>query len=165
MMRCLRMFAVGLAVFSMGLAVSAQTGLGAADEEAVRAVALHETEGWSKFDAAQIASCYTVDTTWQNPFGVRIHSRADLQKFLTRLFQRPGYRSATETMSPRITDVHMLSATSAVVWLEEKSEGQIDDATGKPMKPRFSHTVEVFTKKDGVWLISDSMIMDEYPRP
>ena len=164
-MRANRMIAVVFVALWMTLGVRAQAGAVATDEDAVRAVALHETEGWSKFDPAIIASCYTVDTTWQNPFGVRIHSRADLQKFLTRLFQRPGYRSATETMSPRITDVHMLSATSAVVWLEEQSEGQIDDATGKPMKPRFSHTVEVFTKKDGVWLISDSMIMDEYPRP
>jgi uncharacterized protein (TIGR02246 family) len=156
--------AVVVIAFSMTLGVRAQGSVGT-DEDAVRAVALHETEGWSKFDPAEIASCYTVDTTWQNPFGVRLHSRVDLQKFLAKLFQRPGYRSATETMAPRITDIHILSATSAVVWLEEKSEGQVDDATGKQMKPRFSHTVEVFTKKDGAWLISDSMIMDEYPRP
>ena len=73
------------------------------DETAVRAAAQHETEGWTKFDAAQIASCYTVDTTWQNPFGVRIHSRATLEKFLTNLFARPGYRSAKDTAPARIT--------------------------------------------------------------
>ena len=50
------------------------------------------------------------------------------------------------------------------MWVEEKSEGQIDDDTGKAMKPRYSHYLEVFTKKDGKWLVSDMMIMDEYPR-
>ncbi len=149
----------------MACVVSAQASSVAGDEAAVRALVLHEVDGWSKFDPAQVAACHTLDTTWQNPFGVRIHSRAALEKFLTNLFQRPGYRSAKETIAPRITDIHILSPTSAVVLSEEKSEGQIDDATGKPMKPRYSHTLEVLVKKDGAWLISDSIIMDEYPRP
>ena len=135
------------------------------DEAAIRAVFTRELEGWSKFDPAEIGSCFTVDTTWQNPFGVRVHSRTELEKFLGRLFQRPGYRSAKETMMPRITDIHILSPTTAVVWSEEKSQGQIDDATGKPMAPRYSHYVEVMTKKGDAWLVADSMIMDEYPRP
>lgn len=149
-----------LALCSAAL-VSAQSS---SDETAVRAVIDRETQGWAKFDAELVASCYTADTAWQNPFGVRIHSRAELTGFLKNLFQRPGYRSAKDTVPAKITDVRLLSPTSAVVWSEEKSEGQIDDATGKPMKPRYSHYLEVLTKKDGAWLISDSIVMDEYPR-
>jgi uncharacterized protein (TIGR02246 family) len=154
-------FVAGSMLVSAGARAASDTG----EEAAVRALVLHETDGWNKFDAAQVASCYTEDTTWQNPFGVRIHSRAELQKFLTNLFQRPGYRSAKDTVPPHITDIRILSPTSAVVWSEEKGEGQIDDATGKLMKPRYSHYLEVLIKKDGAWLISDSIIMDEYPRP
>jgi len=164
-MKTSRILAIVVAALSMALSVSAQSASAAGDEAAVRAVWTHEMEGWQKFDHAQVASCFTVDTTWQNPFGVRLHSRADLDKFLTNLFERPGYRSAKETAAPHITDIHILSPTSAVVWSEEKSEGQIDDATGKPMKPRYSHYLEVLTKKGDTWLISDSIIMDEYPRP
>jgi uncharacterized protein (TIGR02246 family) len=164
-MKAYRILTVVLAAVSMNFAASAQSASAAGDEADVRAVVLHEIEGWTKFDPAQVASCYTVDTTWQNPFGVRIHSRADLEKFLIVLFQRPGYRSAKDTTAPHITDIHILSPTSAAVWSEEKGEGQIDDATGKPMKPRYSHYLEVLTKKNGAWLISDSMIMDEYPQP
>jgi uncharacterized protein (TIGR02246 family) len=163
-MRTFRIAAV-LAAFAVTLAVSAQSTPVTGDEAAVRAVIAKETDGWAKFDSAKVASCFTLDTTWQNPFGVRIHSRAALEKFLTDLFQRPTYRSAKDTTAAHITDIHMLSATSAVVWSEEKSEGQLDDATGKPMAPRYSHYLEVLTKKNGAWLISDSMIMDEYPRP
>ena len=154
-----------LALFSTTFAASAQTSPAGGEEAAIRAVVTKELDGWAKFDPAAVASCYTSDTTWQNPFGVRIRSRADLQKFLTNLFQRPGYRSAKDTSAPQITDVHLLSSTSAVVWSEENSAGQIDDDTGKPMAPRYSHYLEVLVKKDGAWLISDSIIMDEYPRP
>ena len=135
------------------------------DEADVRAVVNNELAGWAKFDAKQIASCHAEDVTWQNPFGVRIHSRAKLETFLTNLFQRPGYRSAEDTSAPKITDIHILSPTTAAVWSEEKSQGQIDDATHKPMAPRYSHYLEVLVKKNGTWLITDSMIMDEYPRP
>lgn len=166
-MKAHRALAIVVAAWAMSLAASAQSAPVPApvgDEAAITAVFLREVDGWAKFDPAEVASCFTADTTWQNPFGVRIHSRAVLEKFLKNLFQRPGYRSAKETAPPRITDIHFLSPTSAAVWSEEKSEGQIDDATGKPMKPRYSHYLEVLTKKDGAWLISDSMIMDEYPR-
>ena len=164
-MRPYRLIAAVLFAFCVFGMARAQSAGGVGEEADVRRVVQHEIEGWSRFDAAQIASCYTADTTWQNPFGVRIHGRADLQKFLTSLFQRPGYRSAKDTTAPRITEVHMLSPTSAAVWSEEKSAGQIDDATGKAMAPRYSHYLEVLTKKDGTWRISDSIIMDEYPRP
>jgi uncharacterized protein (TIGR02246 family) len=163
-MRRIRIIAVVLAALSISFAAAAQSTEPGGEEAAVRAVTAREIDGWAKFDAVQVAACYTADTTWQNPFGVRIHSRATLQNFLTNLFQRPGYRSAKDTTAPHITDVRILSPTSAVVWSEEKSEGQIDDATGKPMAPRYSHYLEVFVKKDGAWLVSDSIIMDEYPR-
>ena len=160
-----RVLVLFFAVLAAANAAGGQTTSASAEEAAVRAVVQRESEGWAKFDPAQVASCYAVDTLWQNPFGVRIHSRAMLEKFLTNLFQRPGYRSAKDTMAPRITDLRLLSPTSAVVWSEEKSAGQIDDETGKPMKPRYSHYLEVLTKTGDAWLISDSIIMDEYPRP
>ena len=164
-MRSLRFVAIALAAFSMTVAASAQSASSDNEKAAIMALEQKEIDGWAKFDPVQVGSCYTADTTWQNPFGVRFHSRAALEKFLTDLFKRPGYRSAKDTTAAHVTDIHMLSATSAVVWSEEKSEGQIDDSTGKPIAPRYSHYLEVLIKRDGAWLISDSMIMDEYPRP
>ena len=156
--------AVGLVMCCLAAGARAQRAAEGRDEAAIRAAAAKEAEGWANFDATEVASCYTADATWQNPFGVRIHSREQLQKFLVNLFARPGYRSAKDTMAAHITDVHILSPTSAVVWSEEKSAGQVDDATGKPMKPRYSHYLSVYVKRGGDWLVSDSLIMDEYPR-
>jgi hypothetical protein len=51
------------------------------------------------------------------------------------------------------------------VWSDESSQGQIDDATGKPMQPRHSYYLEVLVKRNGVWKITDSIIMDELHLP
>ncbi len=163
-MNSFRALGVGLVMGWVVFGAGAQVATVGGEDAAIRAVVQTETDGWNAHDAAKVASCFTEDTTWQNPFGVRIKSRATLQKFLTNLFQRPSYLAAKDTTAPHVTDIHILSPITAVVWSEEKSEGQRDDKTGELMKPRFSHYLEVFVKKDGKWLVSDSMIMDEYPR-
>jgi uncharacterized protein (TIGR02246 family) len=135
------------------------------DETAVRAVAARETAAWLKYDPKEIASLYTADAIWQNPFGVRLQGSAELEKFLTRLFARPGYRAAKDTEEAKILDVRFPSPTVAVVWSDESSQGQVDDSTGKPMLPRHSYYLEVMVKKDGVWKVSECLIADEVQHP
>jgi uncharacterized protein (TIGR02246 family) len=131
-----------------------------ADEAAVRAVIARETEGWDKFDSKQVASAFTEDAVWQNPFGVRLHGRAEVEKFLTELMARPGYRAGKDTSPTKILDLRITSPTTAAVWSDEQSEGQTNDISGNPMQPRHSYYLEVLVKKDGVWKISDATIMD-----
>ncbi len=153
------------AIFLLALSFLSCPHARASDEDAVRAVFNGESAAWARFDAKAVASFYALDATWQNPFGVRIHSSADLEKFLTRLFQRPGYRAQKEVDPPKITDIHFPAPTVAVVWGEEKNEGQIDDETGKPMLPRHSHYLEVLARTDSGWKITECIIMDELSRP
>jgi uncharacterized protein (TIGR02246 family) len=148
---------------SLGLGARADAADSA--EDAVRAVVAGETAAWAKYDAKAVASFYTSDALWQNPFGVRLQGAAQLEKFLNRLFARAGYRSAKDTNPAKVTDLRFASPTVAVVWSEESSAGQIDDATGKPMAPRHSHYIEVLVKTDAGWKISDGMIMDELQLP
>lgn len=54
----------------------------------------------------------------------------------------------------------MTSPTTAVVWSDESSEGQVNDNSGHPMEPRHSYYLEVLVKRDGEWKITDSLIMD-----
>jgi uncharacterized protein (TIGR02246 family) len=149
-----------LAVVILALALPSAHPQQSADEAAIRALIAHETDGWDKFDAKQVVSTYTEDVIWQNPFGVRIHGRAEMEKFLTNLFARPGYRAGKSTSPAKILELHLTSATTAVVWSDEKIEGLVNDFSGNPMDPRHSYYLEVLVKKDGVWKISDSMIMD-----
>lgn len=123
------------------------------DDDAVRAVVAQETAGWLKYAPKAVASLYTTDAIWQNPFGVRLHGSAELEKFLGRLFDRPGYRSGKDTSEAKILDLRFPAPTVAVVWSEESSAGQIDDASGKPMLPRHSYYLEVLVKRDGGWKI------------
>lgn len=132
-------------------------------ETEVRALISRNIEGWARFDPAEIASTYSDDATWQNPFGVRITNPAQLEQFLKRLFARPGFRAAKDTSPPVIQQVRLLGADTAVVWSEESSAGQIEN--GKPLGPRHSHYLQVVHRTSRGWLITDDMIMDERSVP
>jgi len=130
------------------------------DEAAIRAVLARETEGWDKFDPKEVVSTYTDDVIWQNPFGVRIHGTAEMEKFLTDLLARPGYRAGQSTVPAKILDLRLTSPTTAAVWSDERIEGLVNDFSGHPMEPRHSYYLRVLVKKDGVWKISDFLVMD-----
>lgn len=130
------------------------------DEAAIRAVLARETEGWDKFDAKEVASTFTEDAIWQNPFGVRLHGNKEIEHFLTGLMSRPGYRAGKDTSPTTILDLRLTSPTTAAVWSDERIEGLVNDVSGSPMQPRHSYYLKVLVKKDGVWKISDALIMD-----
>jgi len=153
-------FPIALVIAILALAPQPAPAQQPTDEAAIRAVFAHEQEGWDKFDAKEVVSTYTDDIVWQNPFGVRIHGRADMEKFLTNLFARPGYRAGNSTVPVKILDLHLTSPTTAVVWSDERIEGLVNDFSGHPMDPRHSYYLEVFVKQNGTWKVSDSMIMD-----
>ena len=130
------------------------------DEKAIRAVLARETEGWDKFDPKEVASTFTEDAIWQNPFGVRLHGNAEIEKFLNDLMARPGFRAGKSTSPAKILDLRITSPTTAAVWSDERIEGLVNDYSGNPMQPRHSYYLKVLVKKDGVWKTSDAIIMD-----
>jgi len=143
-----------------GVAVVLAGSAARADDAAdVRAVLKAEIDMFAAYDATQVPRIFAPDVVWQNPFGVRIRSSAELQRFLTRLFARPGYRSGKDVSSPVVTDVGFPRPGVAVAWGDEVSQGQIEG--GKPLGVRRSHYLDVLTKRDGAWRITDEMIMDE----
>lgn len=151
-------FALFVAVALMPLAGA--RGQQSPDEAAIRAVLARETDGWNRFDPKEVASTFTDDLVWQNPFGVRLHGKAEFEKFLTDLLARPGYRAGQSTVPTTILDLRMTSPTTAAVWSDEKIVGVVNDFSGVTMPPRHSYYLKVLVKKDGVWKISDSLIMD-----
>jgi uncharacterized protein (TIGR02246 family) len=144
------------------LAVALQTAhtQQSTDEAAIRAVLAGETEGWDKFDPKEVVSTYTEDAIWQNPFGVRLHGSAEMEKFFTNLLARPGFRAGKSTSPTKILDLRLTSPATAAVWSDERIEGLVNDLSGNPMQPRHSYHLKVLVKKDGVWKISDALIMD-----
>jgi uncharacterized protein (TIGR02246 family) len=130
------------------------------DDAAIRAVLARETEGWDRFDAKEVASVFTIDAVWQNPFGVRLHGKAEIESFLTDLLARPGYRAGKSTTPTTILELRMTSPTTAAVWSDEKIEGLVNDISGHPMQPRHSYYLKVLVKQGGEWKISDVLIMD-----
>jgi len=147
---------------ALGVILCITAGVAVADPDAdVRKVLEQVNSGFARYDAHQVASAYTETATWQNPFGVRLEGRQQIEKFLTRLFQKPGFRSGQSTSSAKLTGLNFRSPDVAVAWSEETSEGQVDDQTGKPIGLRKSHYLDVLVRSREGWLISDEMIMDE----
>jgi len=130
------------------------------DEAAIRNVLARENDGWQTFDAKLVAGSFTADAIWQNPFGVRLHGSAEIEKFLTELMARPGFRAGTSTTPAKILDVRMTSPTTATVWSDERITGLVNDMSGHPMEPRHSYYLDVLVKRDGVWKICDAIVMD-----
>jgi len=153
-------FRIVLPIVLLALTLQPAHAQQSTDEAAIRAVLARETEGWNKFDPKEVVSTFTEDAIWQNPFGVRLHGRAELEKFLTDLLARPGFRAGTSTAPTTILDLRITSPTSAVVWSDERIDGLINDLSGHPMQPRHSYYLKVLVKKDGEWKISDALIMD-----
>ncbi len=158
----IELIAAGLA---MEILICGQASAARADDIAdVRAVIGLEGRLFDTHDATLAARVYAPDVIWQNPFGVRFHNEADLERFLTGLFKRPGFLAGKTTSEPVFADITLLGPTSATAWEEDVSQGQIDDATGKPIGVRRSHVLYVLQKRNGAWLIVDEMIMDEHER-
>ena len=149
-------FALSVAIFLLPGA----HGQPPSDEAAIRSVLARETEGWNNFNPKQIASTFTDEAIWQNPFGVRLHGNKDIEKFLTDLLARPGYRAGKSTTPTTILDLRLTSPTTAAVWSDERIEGLVNDSSGNPMPPRHSYYLKLLVKKNGAWKISDALIMD-----
>jgi uncharacterized protein (TIGR02246 family) len=151
---------VVLSVVILALALQSSRAQQTSDEAAIRAVLAREAEGWDKFDPKEVVSTFTEDAIWQNPFGVRIHGKAEMEKFLTDLLARPGFRAGKSTTPTTILDLRLTSPTTAAVWSDERIDGLVNDYSGHPMEPRHSYYLKVLVKKDGAWKISDALIMD-----
>ena len=153
-------FFFALSVVFLLLPLPGAQGQQPSEETAIRSVLARETEGWNNFNAKQVATTFTEDAIWQNPFGVRLHGNKEIEKFLTDLLARPGYRAGKSTAPTTILDLRLTSPTTAAVWSDERIEGLVNDFSGNPMQSRHSYYLKVLVKKDGVWKISDALIMD-----
>ena len=158
-----QLLAVITTVVASSVSISASSAR-ADDLADIRATVELEGKLFASRDVSVAARVFAPDVIWQNPFGVRLHSEAQLERFLTGLFRQPGYEAGKLTSTPSFTDVTRLSATSATAWEQDASDGQIDDSTGKPIALRNSHVLYVLEKRHGKWLIIDEMIMDEHVR-
>ncbi|WP_174279076.1 DUF4440 domain-containing protein [Sphingomonas bacterium] len=127
---------------------------------AVRSVLVAENRMYQDYDATVSRRVYAPDIRWQNPFGVRLVGEPAVETFLARLFTRARFRSARTVTAPAITDVRLLSPTTASAWSEEASEGQTRQ-DGSAVGLRKSHILYVMAKRGGRWLIVDEQIMDE----
>ena len=134
-----------------------------ADEAAVLAVVNAADAGWATRNVAQALTEYADDAYWINAFGIEWHGRADIQKFLTRLFANPGFNAAKITKPRTVLSVRFISPDVAVVHDYAESTGQLTNS-GQLMSERKTHIFRVVVKRQGRWLTDSFQVMDERER-
>lgn len=116
------------------------------------------SEAWGRGDAAAVASYYADDAEWTNAFGAVVRGPADLEAFLTWLFDADDEAtSAGETSGSRLISLRYLDDDVAVTHgLTSSTRGEARSGEG----PRRVHLTFVWARVEGEWKIVHQMIMD-----
>ncbi len=126
----------------------------------VRAAFTRYDEGWRNYNVQQIVDAFSDDFDWVNSVGIRIVDKPKLTRFLTHLFAEPAFRagkpSPTEVKSIRILDPNV-----AVVLSRQRTDGQINDETGKAVKVLYTDEITVLRRTHGRWRIISDLSSDE----
>ena len=126
----------------------------------VRAAFMRYDEGWRTYNVQEVLDAFPDDFDWVNSVGIRIVNKATMTKLLTRLFADPAFRAGkpgpTEIRSIRILDPNV-----AVVLSRQRTDGQVDTATGKTVPVLYTDEMTVLKHIDGRWLIVSDLSSDE----
>ena len=147
-----------VAVVLMGVWQHPASAQSPADHDAIGGIVARWDKGWKDFDARLAAQDYGDDADWINAFGGAQKGRAEIEKFLTNLFQRPGIRSRTST--PSTLTIRFVRPDVAVVSASRETQGQRTDS-GREYPTRKTHDLRVLVKEGGTWLILSHQVMDE----
>lgn len=133
------------------------------EREAVEAILRELRQRAREGDAARAAALYADDADWMNAFGVRRRGRVEIEAWLRRLNESPGYRAGQVTHSTP-EEIQFLRPDLAVVHRYLEISGQ-RSAAGTELPVRRTHHLLVLSKESGRWVIACHYIMDERDRP
>lgn len=129
------------------------------EEEAVGEALIQMATGFAMRDADLAASIYTDNAEWINAFGDTAVGREAIHAKLQEVFATDEF-GAGELSGEPTGSVRILTDDTAVGWTYQEIEGQIDRG-GIEIPLRKNHSLAVFIKQDGAWLITAHMFMDE----
>jgi uncharacterized protein (TIGR02246 family) len=145
---------------ALALTVSAAAEAAPDPAADVRAAFMRYDEGWRTFNVEEVADAFSDNFDWVNSVGVRFVDKTKLTGFLTYLFAQPSFRAGkpgpTEVESIRILDPNV-----AVVLSRQRTDGQINDATGRAIPVLYTDEITVLRRTHGRWLIISDLSSDE----
>lgn len=118
-------------------------------------------DGWEKYDVEKAVAEYTDDVYFINAFGIQKESKAEIRKFVTRIFAQPGFRS--RRLQPlSFVSIRFIRPDIASVHTYQETTGQLK-RDGTPEGLRKTHVFRIMLKQKGRWLTDSFQVMDERP--
>jgi len=143
------------------LALTPAAALAAPDPAAeARATFMRYDEGWRTYSAQEVVDAFADDFDWVNSVGVRIVDKAQLARFLNRLFAKPSFR-AGKPGPTEVESIRILGPNVAVVLSRQRTDDQIDTATNKTIRVLYTDEITVLKRIHGRWLIVSDLSSDE----
>lgn len=129
-----------------------------AEVAAIRSVVEHWRQTWDGFDASPLKNDYADDADWLNAFGIRLHGRAEILKFMADVVQRPTVKARhTVWEEPRI---RLVRADVALATRDYRTVGH-KTPDGKEMPERHTHSTWLLIKNASHWQIVNQVISDD----
>jgi len=138
------------------LPLDAQTKL---DEDAVRKLPEAFRDAWARHDGHALAGIMADDVDFVTVGATWLHSRADFEKYHTRLLSG---RFSASTITVLQTEARFLCADVAVVHWSWKIEGD-KNPDGTARNPRFGMMTMVAEKRNGSWLVAAAQNDNSFP--
>jgi uncharacterized protein (TIGR02246 family) len=152
-----RITVVGLWVVLLAGAGSAQGAAPAGERAAIEAVVVNWNRGWQTKDARLAAQDYSDDADWTNAFGMTRKGRAEIEKFLTKVFALPDVMAGRgKTVGQSI---RFLNPDMALVVTRVERTGQ-RTPSGEDLGTRRTSHLRVLSKTSGGWRIVSHLISD-----
>ncbi len=126
----------------------------------VRAAFLRYDEGWRTYNVQEIVDAFSDDFDWVNSVGVRFVDKKTLKPFLAHLFAEPAFRAGTPAPT-EVESIRILDLNVAVVLSRQRTDGKINEATGKTIRALYTDEITVLRRTHGQWLIISDLSSDE----
>lgn len=131
------------------------------EEAAINITVQDWDKAWEEKNVDLAIKHYANDTDWTNAFGARVQSKDELKELLKMIFNMNFVMAGENNYGENeITFINENTATvrSQNIRINQKW------ADGSNMEDRYINHLRVYQKIDDVWLITDHMISQAWPK-
>ncbi|QNJ98138.1 Cif family virulence factor [Constantimarinum furrinae] len=116
---------------------------------------------WETKDLNLAIKHYSDSTDWTNAFGARVQSKEELKELLNRIFNMDFVMSGENNYGQN--EINFINDKTATVRSQNIRKNQ-KWPDGSKMDDRVINHLRIYQKFNDVWLITDHMISQAWPR-
>ena len=131
------------------------------DEEAINQSIQDWDNAWETKNLDLAIKHYSNETDWTNAFGARVQSKDELKELLQFIFNMDFVMAGENNYGKN--EITFINDSTATVRSKNIRKNQ-EWADGTKMNDRYINHLRVYQKINGVWLITDHMISQAWPK-